>query len=171
MIGIVGKDGEGYRWLIPKPAEASGGVLRVIPFAPRRRTAVIGSINAVLLLSVVACHHDARHGLGRAWFAPFYLFGLGVMLLQGVLRLRAAMRRRTIRVALPLDLRSVPPLYVGEQVIFYSALTIIVDACIDSDHPHPVLPWDLLACVSALLCLIIALLPWFNRRFLLPRRG
>ena len=62
MIGIVGSDGEGFRFLLPRASGVVDGRLRVTPFPPRRVIARLALFNALVTLTVVACQLDDRHG-------------------------------------------------------------------------------------------------------------
>lgn len=170
MIGIVGEDGEGYRWLPPRASDVRDGRLRVIPYASRRAAARLVLFNALVTLAVFACRHDERHGIHVPWHATLYQVAVAVLLVQLVLRVPGWLARRQVRVRLPLRLQPVPVLYWVELVQFFSALTGALVACIASDHPHPLLPWEILSWAVSMACVAVALAPWIGRQ-LLRRRG
>ena len=143
MIGIEGEDGAGYRWLPPKASDVRDGRLRVIPYPPRRRIALLGVLNSVAVIAVFACRQDERHGVHRGWHPGFYLAVLALLLVQAVLRMPGGLARRTLHVQLPLRLTPVPPIYWVERVQFLAALSVALLACIEADRPHPAMVWNL----------------------------
>ena len=159
MIGIVGKDGEGLRLLLPLEGSVVGGRLRVVPFPPRRVVARLGLFNALVTLTVVACRLDDRRAQASPAHDWIYLAALAALLVEAVFKLRFVLRRTAIRVELPLDLRPVPSWLWAEYVQFFAALVVATVASIERDHPRHGTPWEVLVWLGVAMIL----LPWFNR--------
>jgi uncharacterized membrane protein len=166
MIGIVGKDGEGFRLLLPREGSVVDGQLRVVPFPPRRIVARLGLFNALVTLAVMACRLDDRRGQASPTHDWVYLAALAALLVEAVFKLRFVMRRKAIRVELPLDLRPIPSWLWAEHVQFFAALVVATVASIERDHPRHGAPWEVLGWLGVAMIL----LPWFNGVLLRRRR-
>lgn len=165
MIGIVGSDGEGFRFLLPRASGVVDGRLRVTPFPPRRVVARLALFNALVTLTVMACRLDDRHGHASPMHGWVYLAALAALLAEAVFKLRFALRRKAIRVELPLDLRPIPSWLWAEYVQYLVALVVATVAGVERDHPRYGMPWEVLGW----LALVMIALPWFNG-LLLRRR-
>lgn len=165
MIGIVGQDGEGFRFLWPRAGSALDGRLRVMPLPPRRTVARWALFNTLVTLIVMACRLDDRDDQAGALHGWVYLIALAVLLAQAVFLFRFCLQRRTIRVALPLDLRPVPSWLWTGYMQFFLALVTATLASFECDHPRYGAPWVALSWLG----IAMMLLPWFNGRLLRRR--
>lgn len=165
MIGIVGQDGEGFRFLWPRAGSVVDGRLRVLPLPPRRTVTRLALFNTLVTLIVMACRLDDRRGHASALHGWIYLVALAVLMAEAVFKLRFCLQRRTIRVTLPLDLRPIPSWLWTGYVQFFVALVTATMASIECDHPRYGAAWEALSWLG----IAMILLPWFNGRLLRRR--